>query len=289
MSDRFVAADADGRQHHEGYVRSWPLPVRKGDEWEPGGIVAPDEHGAPVTFDASQLLEELGECIFVAELVGDAGAARLVRGTAWSETVAATFALDSVEHILGAVPGSADAELPGGGTLGAIIASTREYLTEGTGADGHKLGRIARMAATRRMRREGTTLSDAAFSAAAQDEGRDVDVMDDPAWDTLAAAHDAVLAAVEAVRHVAYPSLADRETRRYEAREEAGAIKVDEVDTPWGLFPVGGGQKYAPSWAAARDAAERARQAAVDLSGPSAGEAERAWQAGRLVELLDAE
>ena len=176
MSDRFVAADADGRQHHEGYVRSWPLPVRKGDEWEPGGVVAPDEHGAPVTFDVSQLLEELGECIFVAELVDDAGAARLVRGTAWSETVAAMFALDSVEHILGAVPGSADAELPGGGTLGAIIASTREYLTQGTGADGHKLGRIARMAATRRMRRESTTLSDAAFSAAAQDEGRDIDV-----------------------------------------------------------------------------------------------------------------
>ena len=168
MSDRFVAADADGRQHHEGYVRSWPLPVRKGDEWDPGGVVAPDEHGAPVTFDVSQLLEELGECLFVAELVDDAGAARLVRGTAWSETVAAMFALDSVEHILGAVPGSADAELPGGGTLGAIIASTREYLTQGTGADGHKLGRIARMAATRRMRRESTTLSDAAFSAAAQ-------------------------------------------------------------------------------------------------------------------------
>jgi len=290
VSDRFVATDADGEQHHEGHRRTWPLPVRDAQGWQPGGVVEPDEHGDPVILDASQLLEQLGECIFVAEAASGAGAARLVSGTGWSEKSAATFALDCVAHILETVPGSAQAELPGGGTLGEILGSAREYLETGTAPDGHKLGLVSRMAAARRLRREGAALGEAAFTAAAQDEGRDIDLLDDPAWETLAAGRDAVLAAVEAVRHAAFPFLADRETRRYEAREEGMTINVDEVDTPWGLFPVGGGgSRYAPSWAAARDSAERSREAASDLAGRAASDAERSWQVGRLLELLRAE
>jgi hypothetical protein len=99
-----------------------------------------------------------------------------------------------------------------------------------------------------------------------------------------------VLAAVEAVRHVAFPFLVDRETRRYEAHEEHKVAEVDQVDTPWGRFAVGGaGPKYAPSWVAARDAAERSRQAATDLSGPTVGQAERTWQIARLKERLGTE
>jgi hypothetical protein len=289
VSDRFVATDADGLQHHDGHRRRWPLPVREGAVWQPGDVVEPDEHGAPVVLDAGQLLDQLGECVFVAEPAGDAGAARLVAGTSWSEKEAAAFALDCVEHILEIVPGSADAELPDGGTLGAIIASARQYLETGTG-DAHRLGFISRIAASRRLRRESTAIGDAAFTAATQAEGQGVDILSDPAWETLAAARDAVLAAVEAVRHVAFPFLADRETRRYEAHEERRVAEVDQVDTPWGRFAVGGaGPKYAPSWVAARDAAERSRQAAADLSGPAAGDAERSWQVGRLVERLRAE
>jgi len=290
VSDRFVATDADGLQHHEGYRRRWPLPVHEDLGWQPGDVVEPDEHGTPVVLGPSELLDQLGECIFVAEPVGDAGAARLVTGTSWSESQAATFALDCVAHILETVPGSADAELPGGGTLGAIITSAREYLATGTSRDGHRLGFVSRLATVRRLRREGTTIGDAAFAAAARAEGEGADIWSDPAWETLAAARDAVLAAVEAVRHVAMPFLVDRETRRYEALEERKAAEVDEVDTPWGRFPIGGaGPKYAPSWAAARDAAERARQAAIDLGGQEAGDAARSWQVGRLVELLSAE
>ena len=252
MSDRFVATDADGLQHHDGHRRRWPLPVREGAVWQPGDVVEPDEHGAPVVLDAGQLLDQLGECVFVAEPAGDAGAARLVAGTSWSEKEAAAFALDCVEHILEIVPGSADAELPDGGTLGAIIASARQYLETGTG-DAHRLGFISRIAASRRLRRESTAIGDAAFTAATQAEGQGVDILSDPAWETLAAARDAVLAAVEAVRHVAFPFLADRETRRYEAHEERRVAEVDQVDTPWGRFAVGGaGPKYAPSWVADR-------------------------------------
>ena len=110
----------------------------------------------------------------------------------------------------------------------------------------------------------------------------------DPAWETLAAARDAVLAAVEAVRHVALPFLADRETRKYEAHEERrAAADVDEVDTPWGRFAVGGGgPRYAPAWVSARDAAERSREAAADLEGSETGATERSWQVKRLLERL---
>jgi hypothetical protein len=214
VSDRFVATDAEGEQHHGGDRRTWPLPVRDGDHFQPGGVVEPDEHGAPVLLDAAELLEDLGECIFVAETVDEAGAARLLRGTHWSEKVAALFALDCVEHVLAAVPGSAEADLPGGGTLGSIIASARDYLATGTGADGQRLGFISRIATARRLRREGAALGDAAFTAAVQDEGEDIDLEHDPAWETLAGARDAVLAAVEAVRHAAFPFLVEREPRR---------------------------------------------------------------------------
>jgi hypothetical protein len=290
VSDRFVATDADGLQHHDGQHRRWPLPVREAGRWQPGDVVGPDENGAPVLVDADQLLDQLGECVFRAEAGGEAGTARLVAGTSWSEKQAAAFALDCVEHILQIVPGSAEAELPDGGTLGTIIASARQYLDNGTGGDTHRLGFVSRMAAARRLRRESTAIGDAAFTAATQAEGQGVDIMSDPAWETLAAARDAVLAAVEAVRHVAFPFLAERESRRYEAHEEHKVAEVDQVDTPWGRFAVGGaGPKYAPSWVAARDAAERSRQAAADLHGSQAGESERSWQVGRLLERLSAE
>lgn len=290
MSDHFVATDADGLQHHDGYRRRWSLPVREANGWRPGDVVEADEHGAVVLLDAGELLDQLGECVFVAEPAVQAGSARLVAGTSWSEKQAASFALDCVEHILDIVPGSADAELPDGGTLGAIIVSAREYLETGTGSDVHRLGFVSRIAAARRLRRESTAIGDAAFTAAAQAEGQGVDIWSDPAWGTLAATRDAVLAAVEAVRHVAFPFLVDRETRRYEAHEEHKVAEVDQVDTPWGRFAVGGaGPKYAPSWVAAHDAAERSRQAATDLSGPTVGQAERTWQIARLKERLGTE
>lgn len=291
MPDRFVATDSDGLQHHEGYRRQWPLPVFKGDAWEPGAVVEPDEHGSPAVLDADGLLDELGERIFVAELVGGSGAARLVAGTSWSEPVAAMFALDCVEHVLAIVPGSAGAELPGGGTLGEIIASAREYLLTGTSADTQRLGLVSRIAAARRLRRESTAIGDAAFAAAATAEGEGLDIASDPAWGTLAAAHDAVLAAVEAVRHVALPFLAERGTRRYEAREERkSSAEIEEIDTPWGRYAVGGGgPKYIPAWVSARDAAERSRQAAADLAGAPAPGSERSWQVGRLLERLGPE
>jgi hypothetical protein len=291
VPDRFVVTDSDGVQHHDGHRRQWPLPTKGADGWVPGEVAEPDEHGRPSVFEVGELLEQLGERAFVAEVVDAAsGAARLLAPTAWSETIAANFALDCVEHLLSIVPGSAEADLPGGGTLGAIIASARHYITEGGGTDTARLGLVARIAAARRLRRESTAIDDAAFTAATQAEGQGIDIWSDPAWETLAAARDAVLAAVEAVRHVALPFLAERETRKYEAREARKSAEIDELDTPWGRFAVGGaGPRYVPSWVSARDAAERSRQAAADLAGAPGGEAERTWQLRRLVECLGVE
>lgn len=286
MSKLYVATDGDGLQNCDGHRRRWSLPHRRDGGWEAGELAEPDQYGKPVLLQAGDLLDELSERIYVAETVGESGAARLLAGTDWSEQAAARFALDCVEHVLSTVPGSADAELPAGGTLGDIISSARRYLSSGTGADNQVLGLVSRVAAARRLRRESTALSDAAFTAAAQAEGKGVDIVNDPAWGTLAAAHDAVLAAVEAVRHVAFPFLAERDNRRYEALEGRKVVEVEEVDTPWGRYSVGGGARYAPSWAAARDAAERSRQAATDLGGAAEGEAERSWQVAKLLEHL---
>lgn len=287
MPDCFVATDAEGMQHHEGRWTRWSLPTLQGSSWLPGDVLGAESDGTPVMLSAGQLLDELAERIYLAEPVGDDGAARLVRGTSWSARVAADFALDCVDHILGVVAGARDAELPGGGTLGAIIVSARQYLSTQAGDEAQRLGLVSRIAAARRLRRESTAIGDAAFTAATQAEGEGIDVSSDAAWETLAAAHDAVLSAVEAVRHVAVPFLAQREARRYEAREDGKGVEVDEVDTPWGRFAVGGGgPNYVPSSIAARDAAERSRQAAIDLDGPQAGDAERDWQAARLVERL---
>jgi len=287
VPERYVATDADGFEHFGARLRRWPLPLRSADGWEPGAVVEPDELGVPETLDADGLLDELGEFIYVAEIVADTGAVRLAAGTGWSETVAAGFALDCVGHVLGSVGAAAEARLPGGGTLASVLEEARGFLARGTATEGHRLGFMSRMAAARRLKRQGDEIGSAAFSEAARAEGEDLELMDDPVWETIAAAHEAVFAAIEAVRHVALPSLADRDTRRYEAREESKLPKIDSVDTPWGLFPVGGGgPKYAPSWAAARDAAESARKAVADAHGQSAGQAERTWQALHLVSLF---
>ncbi len=290
MSDQFVATDADGLQHHEGYRRRWPLPVRGETGWQPGDVVEADEHGAAVfstgasfstsSENASSWPNRPAKPARPASSPARRGprsrqrrSRSIVSSTSWRSSQAALTQ-----------------SCPTAGRSGRSSPRLRQYLETGTGSDDHRLGFVSRIAAARRLRRESTAIGDAAFTAAAQAEGQGVDIWSDPAWGTLAAARDAVLAAVEAVRHVAFPFLVDRETRRYEAHEEHKVAEVDQVDTPWGRFAVGGaGPKYAPSWVAARDAAERSRQAATDLNGPTVGQAERTWQIARLEERLGTE
>ena len=110
----------------------------------------------------------------------------------------------------------------------------------------------------------------------------------DPACETLGRGADAVLAAVEAVRHVALPFLADRETRRYEAQRGAQGGRGGRGGHALGPL--------SPSAAAREVRARRGWRRATPRSGPARprptsqvrrpADAERSWQAGRLVELL---
>lgn len=284
MTARYVATDPDGTQHHEGAHRRWPLPVAGDGGYTPGASVAADGDGPVVTHDADELLDKLDAQVFVAELAPD-GSARLLGPTAWSEPAAARFALDCVVHLLPQIPGTSEAELPSGGTLPEVVAEAVAYLA-GESATAEHLGEAAKLAAAHRLRREADEIADEAVLEVAADDAGDVELFDDPIWVTLAATRDAVLAAVEAVRHHALTEAAGRESERYERHEEGKPVAVRTFEMPWGTEAIGGAPRHEPGWAAARDAAERARQAVADESGEAAAAAERSWQAEHLAELL---
>jgi len=311
MTDHlYVATDAHGVQRANEKDVVWDLPAPGG---APGGATA--EAGPLVLSTALVLLEELGERIFIAEPGGaavvstdrtgspepsgtgspersgivTASAARLVAETAWGVERAAHLALDCAEHVLGDASGTV---LPGGATLGEVVAEARRVLGRSSDGAEQRLGVLARLSAARRLRRQGEVLGDLALEALNEDLTGALDALDDPAWATVASARDAVLGAVEAVRHLALP-------RYVEARERAYEDNADEAEssrgaptgmfmTPWGPIVLGAEHQsgYAPAWVAARDSAMRARDAVLARDGEQAAAQERVWQAGRLEELL---
>jgi hypothetical protein len=276
----YVATDAEGAQHSDGLTTAWPLPVQVADgAFEPGATLSASAESPLVLFRLEGLLDELAERIFVAEPMdgvpsgSDApsvptGRGRLTSETSWTGRSAARFALDCSTHVLG---DAASLCLPSGASLGDVVAAAGRWLDGPTDADGQLLGRISRITTARRLRRQGQEIGDLAFAITISDEGRDAEALDDPAFAALAAARDAVLAAVEAVRHSAFPHLSGADS----AEPDHGTTLVD---TPWGSLFVG--HRSTPAWAAARDAAERARRAGANEDD------ERAWQAGRLASAL---
>ncbi|MDA8039236.1 MAG: hypothetical protein M0Z69_08760 [Actinomycetota bacterium] len=289
----FVPTDARGVEYYMEEEFRWPLPHPSGrpGEWLDSGDKAAQSAltGLPL-FSLTGLLGELGERIFVAEIAPPSGAearlpgvvevdsARLSAETAWNVQAAARFALDCAEHVL-VDPGRL--WLPSGATLGEVLRAARSWLESSDGDTG-LLGRISRIATARRLRKRGDDIGDLAFSITLEDEAADVDALDDPDWEALAAARDAVLSAVEALRHEAVPQLLESENVRYE--EDSGALQPppEPVDTPWGSFIGGRRAGIVPAWVAARDAASRARDAAADANGAAAGAGELAWQLERL-------
>lgn len=279
----FVPTDADGTQHLGDDIVSWPLPKEL-----PGGLVAPGEAivpemGTPIvlrTLDG--VLDDLGERIFVAEVVDNDGPeqhkARLVSETAWNLHEAARFALDCAEH---ATADPTSIRLPSGSTVAEIFSAARRSLDEGGDEASGLMQRISRLALARRLRRLGDDVADFALTLTSEDEAADLDALDDPDWSAVAAIRDAVLSATEAIRHDAFPRIFESGNRRYESDAD-----MDEppqvITTPWGEFTAGARAGVVPAWIAARDAAERARQAVTDAGGEEAGAAERSWQVERL-------
>ena len=143
----------------------------------------------------------------------------------------------------------------------------------------------------RRLRRLSESLSDSVLAKTTADLGDDLDTVDDPSWATLAASEEAVLAALEAVRHVALPRYVNsREETVDEHPDDEPPTSNPIFVTPWGPVALGAEHlsPYEPAWAAARDAAMRAREAAHDRGGDAAEKAELTWQAARLEEVLEA-
>lgn len=297
--DLYVPTDAGGVEYYLEQELRWPLPpgAAQAGEWLGSQHQLAGQRQSPSglpLFSLDALLENLGERIFRAEVAAGSAAqarspgvvvvesARLASETAWNAEAAARFALACAEHVL-LEPDKL--RLPSGRTLAELLEAAHSWLESSTGDSG-LLGRIARIATARRLRRRAGEVGDLAFSVTVADEADDVDAFDDPDWEALAAARDAVLSAVEAIRHQAVPQLLESENVRY--AEDGGALEPppEAVDTPWGSFVAGRRAGIVPGWVAARDAAQRARDAATDANGKEAGDLERAWQRANLAEML---
>ena len=314
----YVATDIHGLQHLPGYDRRWVLPrVAHGTSTPGPEVVASSGEHDLVLFDAAGLLDELGERIFVAEL-GDTdaqvkmggdeeGAAaspegtreegeevhrcsgrrgRLLHEAAWDASRAARFALECASHVLG---DAAAVSLPHGPTLAEVLAEARRFLDEAGAVDEQRLGFLARVSVARRLRRTKDRLGRLAGAVSDQDVLEGLDALDDPAWATVAALGDAVLAAIEALTLLALPRYVAQREQAYDAGDSSGSAPVPQVlTTPWGPVLVGGSSiaEHVPTYISARDAAERSRLVSLDRDGKEAEAAERSWQAELLEKVL---
>ncbi|MDA8297870.1 MAG: hypothetical protein M0004_15045 [Actinomycetota bacterium] len=276
MSERrYVTTDHHGTQHSTGEPRRWN---------QEDGSASPEATPA-AALDAVGLVEWLDERVFAAE-IGASGALRLGDQLPFGPERAASFALDCLEHAFGA---ERDLALPRGRTLGEVIDEARRALSATEPGTFTALARFARL---RHLRRTRDVLGATAFSLAKQDEREDLELADDPAWATLAALGEGVLAALEAVREVLGPRDASRPDGAV-SDEDAELAERGESPwiTPWGPLSIGIEHvpAHRPAAQCAREAAERARQAVADRLGEPAGVAEHAWQAARLEEVLGLE
>jgi hypothetical protein len=289
MTDaRFVTTDRHGKQFHDGEETIWSLPSAAEESHAgtvvPGTVTAPPASGRVALLDLDDLLDELGERIFVAEVSG--ASVELVEETAWSLRTAARFALDCAEHV-SASAGSVT--LASGETLTDAITAARKWLEDASGETG-LLGRISRLATLRRLRHQADEVGGLAFDALFDADVADEDIFEDERWTAIAATRDAVLAAIEAVRHDAFPHLTDASSAASENERREGVQSPPTVlETPWGPFRSTHTSAVVPAWVAATEAAERARQAATDAAGADATASERAWQRDRLAQALRGE
>ncbi|MHB1986699.1 MAG: hypothetical protein ACYCSF_01750 [Acidimicrobiales bacterium] len=285
-----VPTDADGTQHHGEEITQWPLPQPvAGGGWQPGEFLEP-AMGVPIVLrNLDGLLDDLGERIFLAEIVTAAApdeheSVRLTAESGWTLFGAARFALDCAEHV---VSEPAALLLPSGASLADVFAEARRYLSRDDGAGTGLLQALSRVALARRLRHLGDEVADLALGLTIEDESAEADVLDDPVWAAVASTRDSVLSAVEAIRHDAFPRLFEGQNSRYESDANAIDPLPEVVSTPWGNFVGGRRAGIVPAWVAARDAAERARQAMSETGGVGAEEAERAWQRRHLAAALD--
>ena len=290
----YVPTDAHGVEHAAGGPIGW-------------GVLgnAMSRHstpGHPVLLRApSALLDVLDERIYRAEPMGDAAspldgvvsaaAARLTDLTRWDTESATGLALDCAAHALGEAGGLA---LPDGTTLTAVIDEARAALAGVIDDDGVHLGYLARLGALHRLRKNRSELGALATGLITDDLARHLDALDDPDYRALAPLVDAVLAAIEALRHHVVPRLvaavedAREEHEEHRVLDRASVMRVPTAEpTPWGTVEVGTGSlPFEPAWTSAREAARHARATVEGRAGAAAADQERSWQAEQLEAIL---
>jgi hypothetical protein len=294
MNDHlYVATGADGIEHAASGEIAWRLPD---DATGAPGAETRSDSARLVLRRPAALLDVIDEHVYRAEAVGESKelgdrvettGARLTSKARWATDTAANFAIECAAH---ALQGGQDVTLPDGEALASILDDALAVLERDERGADERLGFLARLAAVRRLRRLHDSLSDVVFAKTTADLGDDLDAVDDPKWATLAASEEAVLAALEAVRHVALPRyVRSREEAVDEHSDDAPPASNPFLMTPWGPIAFGAEHvsPYVPAWVAARDAAMRAREAAHDRGGDEAQAAELRWQAGRLGEVLE--
>jgi hypothetical protein len=299
MSDAlYVPTDANGVEHAATGPIKWTLPSEHGaTDITPGRTL--------ILRRAPSLLDVLDERVFVAatneaaRITGkgtlEVATARLTEETSWNTESATSFAMSCAQHLLSEV---GDVALPDGTSLVGILADARKVL-EGISSDAaDRLDYLARVRALRRLKHARREIAGESLSTLVDDEVKDVDALDDPAYETLAPITDAVLAAIEALRHHVYPHLYMRAEDANDERLEHGVEdrqtvlrQPTEVVTPFGAASFGGGMPnidYDPAWTSAREAARHARQAIKDRQGSKAELDELQWQADALEKELNA-
>ncbi|MGC1238850.1 MAG: hypothetical protein WA860_08705 [Acidimicrobiales bacterium] len=291
----YVATDAKGVEHSATGRVAWKLPV--------DGVGQVTDLGHPLVLrEAKALLEVLDERIYLAESpksveIGPDGTvsvptAQLSAPTHWDAEAATRFALDCADHLLSEV---GDFALPDGTSLTKVTADARQMLDGAASKSMEHLGQLARLHALRRLRHERTEIAGASLEQLEEDEQKDIDAFDDPAYATAITVTDSVLAAIEALRHYVLPEFYgdfqdDRENREQHAIEDrqTSISAPTLISTPLGPVALHAPHllPYDPAWTSARESARHARLAIKDRKGADGEASELAWQATALTSLL---
>ncbi len=296
-SNLYVSTDSNGIEHSAlGHVE-WVLPESNGSgEVQPGHSITLRRPIALLDFLDARIFTATSDEALDASSAGtvDVMTARLVGETKWNTQMAARFALDCAEHLL---KDDEELSLPSGFTLQSIIADARTMLDESSAKSMPHLEYFARIRALRRLKHGRKDIADLSLAILVGDEMKDVDALDDPDYEALAPITDAVLAAIEAVRHFVLPhlytDLEDARQDRIENRILDGKTDFGiptSVVTPFGNVELGTPRslEYEPAWTSAREAARHARLAVKDRSGSQAELSELKWQSESLEAMLTA-
>jgi hypothetical protein len=252
---------------------------------------------------ADALLEDLDERVFRA--ASDQGGspnasgtlevmtARLVAETNWNATSATKFALECARHLLDEV---GDVTLADGTSLSAVLDDAERTVDDISSDGRERLDYLARVRALRRLKHARRDIAEQSLEALADDDAKDADALDDPAYEQFAPITDAVLAAIEALRHHVYPHLylraedAVEERLEHSVEDRKTLYQMPKMEsTGFGPVMFGGGPniEYDPAWTSAREAARHARMAIKDRNGSTAETAELVWQAEALERTLN--